>query len=349
MGTPPPISAIQPGSRDVDRLTLLRAEAGELVFESVRRARPVLLLVPMLLILSLLPWWGQASATPSRVIVSGALALLALLAAGNGAPRRRRLLLRPTAGELLAGASRFQLGPAPRWILSAQSELSSPSSIYSAELELSSGERRILLKHSDPARLLRQLAEALRCWPIPVQCNWGLPPEAEPWRYESSAASTTPPREIGVSVVKNGAANAGLEWALVIMATLVVIDLIFLVSSEGALVADVHPFSVALPLFAGGAIGLLAVGVTTLERRWVIGGEISAQSRAFARSRVHYAAPVTSIRGVFTVGARDAEHCHVLVDSGTGPLALEVTQAEASDFLERTRAGIQAAVARLAG
>ena len=349
MGTSPPISAIQPGSRDVDRFTLLKADPGELVFEAAQRARPVLLLVPMLVILSILSWWGQASASVTRVMVSGALVVLALLAVQRGAPRRDRWRLRPQAGELLAGASRFQLGSSPRWVLSVHSELSSPSSVFSAELTLASDERRTLLRHSDPARLLRQLGEALRVWPIPVESGWGLPPEAEPWRYESTPVQATRRQDIDVAVVKNGAANAALEWALAIMAILVVIDLIFLVSSEGALVENVHPLSVALPLLVGGAIGLMAVGITTLERRWVIGRDISAQTRALARSRVHYEAPVTSIRGIFAVGSHDAENCHVLVESEAGPLALEVTRAEAPAFLESTRAAIQAALLRLGG
>jgi hypothetical protein len=347
MGTPLPIPVTRPGSRDVDRFTLLRADPSELVFEGARRARPALLLVPMLLILSILPWWGQASASVTRVMVSGALVSLALLAVRRGAPRRGRWLVRPQVGELLAGATRLQLGRSPRWVLSTHSELSSPSSVYSADLEFASGERRTLLRHSDPARLLRQLSEALRAWPIPVECGWGLPAATEPWRYESSPVMTPPGRDIDVTVVKNGAANASLEWALGIMAILVIIDLIFLVSSEGVLVENVHPLSVALPLVVGGVIGLLAIGITTLERRWVIGRQISAESRALARSRVHYEAPVTSIRGVFAVGSQDAENCHVLVDSGTGPLALEVTHAEAPAFLERTRVAIHAAVARL--
>jgi hypothetical protein len=318
------------------RLELVSADSTELQFAGRRAALAPIFLTPLLLVLCSLPWLAPRPMDAVRVATSG---VFLAAACGVGAwawPRRRRLRIaaKGSASAIVAQPGRL------RWILDAEDAPDGHSSAYTVSLVPDAGGSFTVLQSPDPERLLWQFSEVLRHWPGPVDCRWGLPEAACPWNIEPHSGPRTVNEGADRSAVVVPLAHRPLIWCARIMATLVVVDLIFLVTSASAGLPHIHPLSVVLALALAGCLIALAVGLASAHSRLLVGGRVRRESSLFGIRRTRGGLRVESVRGVYAVGVAAADQWHILVDSSDGPLALAAPRRDAEAFARQAERAI---------
>ncbi len=323
------------------RLELVSASPEQLCV--VGRGRPAapFLLAPMFFILACLPWVAPSPVDTLRFLVSCACAGVTCIAAICTWPRVYRLRLErpvPRAGDLPSLA----LAEPLHWRLDAEAEPDSPHMLYSASLDVDDGDRWLVLRHRHPEVLLCQLQQVLRHWPGRVECAWGLPDVARPWSFEprhsppAALAAGAEPAALIVAPV----AGTPLLWVSAVITVLMLVDLVFLVTSSKKALPSIHPLSVVLPAALGLALVTLSVGLTTAKGRLRIAARVLAESCVFGLSRPQGDIRLDSVRGVHLLGSPTAERWHVLVDSAEGPLALPVPRNQARVVAEKIEQAI---------
>jgi len=321
---------------------LVSAGPTALHFEGRTAAEAPLLLSPLVLVLAGLPWVSQQPVDAERGLVSVVCMAAALALLRWGWPRRTRMQLSPSKRELRQGAKCWPVAEAGRWKLGTELREFAPYPHYFASLALDDGNECILIVDRDPAVVLRQLHEVLEYWPGSVETSWGLPDEAQPWRFDRAvpasldAAATGP----GETCIATPRARADLRSVIVLTTVLVLIDLTFLLIKASATLDRVHPLAVVLAVFFGIYLILLSVGIAAAETRLYIGARVVGEVRTFGWGRRRQGLAVTAVRGVYLIGAAGAERRHLLVDSAHGPLAVSVPTERAEALVQRARQAI---------
>jgi hypothetical protein len=312
------------------RLELVSADSSELQFAGRRAPLAPIFLTPLLLVLCGLPWLAPRPMDAVRLATSGVFLAAACGLANWAWPRRRRLRI---AAKGAASGSALVAQPGRlSWVLDAEYGPNALSPAYTVSLEPDGGGSFTVLQSPDPERLIGQFSEVLRHWPGPVECRWGLPEAARPWNIEPQSGPRTLNEGADRIAVVVPLAHRPLLWCARIMATLVVADLIFLVTSAGAGLSYIHPLSLVLALALAGCLIALAVGLGSGHSSLLVGGRVRRESSLFGIRRTRGSLRVESVRGVYAVGVPSAEQWHILVDSSDGPLALPVPRRDADAF-----------------
>jgi hypothetical protein len=320
------------------RLELVSADSTELQFAGRRAALAPIFLTPLLLVLCCLPWLAPRSMDAARLATSGVFLAAACGVATWAWPRRRRLRI---AAKGSANASGLVAQPGRlRWVLDAEDAPNGLSSAYTVSLEPDGGGSFTVLQSPDPEGLLWQFSEVLRHWPGPVDCRWGLPEAACPWSIEPHSGPRTVNQGADRTAVVVPLAHRPLVWCGRIMATLVVVDLIFLVTSAGAGLPYIHPLSLVLAFALAGCLIALAVGLASGHSSLVVGGRVRRESSLFGIRTTRGSLRIESVRGVYAVGVAAAEQWHILVDSSDGPLALPAPRRDAEAFARQAERAI---------
>ena len=308
------------------QLALVSADATELGFEGRRPALAPLLLTPLFTCLGSLPWLAPEPIGGVRLAVSGLFFAAAAGLARWSWPLRRRVVVsskRPAAPGTVA------VQPSGvRWVLETRHAPNALHATYAVTLEHGDGAALEVLESTDPERVLQQLSEVLRFWPGPVDCRWGLPASAQPWRIEPHSGPRALGGEVPVQVVA-APRHRPLIWCTRIMAAFVVADLVFLVTSSGVPRAGMHPLSLVLPLLLGTCLLALAAVVHGRASRLCIGNRVYRETSLLGWRRQHGDVRLESVRGVHALGLPSADRWHLLIDSSDGPLALSVPRQRA--------------------
>lgn len=325
------------------RLELVSASPERLCVAGRGRPAAPFLLAPMFFILACLPWVAPTPVDTLRLLVSCACAGVACIAAICTWPRVYRLRLErplPRAGALPSLA----LAEPSHWRLDAETEPDSPHVLYSASLDVDEGDRWLVLRHRHPEVLLRQLQQVLRHWPGRVECGWGLPDAARPWSFDPRLP---PPAALAAgaepALIVAPVAGTPLLWVMAVITVLMLVDLVFLVTSSKKALPFIHPLSVVLPAALGIALVTLSVGLTTAKGRLRVAARVLAESCVFGVSKPQGDVRLGSVRGVHLLGSPTAERWHVLIDSAEGPLALPVPRHQARVVAEKTEQAIAGA------
>lgn len=322
------------------QLALVSADATQLSFEGRRPALAPLLLTPLLTCLGSLPWLAPEPVGGVRLAVSGLFFAAAAGLARWSWPLRRRVVVsskRPAP----PGAVAVQPNGV-RWVLETRHAPNALHATYAVTLEHGDGPAVEVLESTDPARVLHQLSEALRFWPGPVDCRWGLPVSAQPWRIEPHSGSRALGGQAPVQVVA-APPHRPLIWCTRIMAAFVVADVIFLVGSSGVLRADMHPLSLVLPLLLASCLLALAAVVHGRGSRLCFSTRVYREDSLLGLRRQHGDVRLESVRGVYALGLPSADRWHLLVDSSDGPLALSVPRQRALGLADEAAQAVAAA------
>ncbi len=309
------------------RIELVSADASQLSFAGRHSMAAPIFLSPLLLTLAGLPWLGPRPIDALRVATSAVCLFAAAGVAAWAWPRRRPLHLTARSSSL-PGSRAVQPGNV-RWVLAFEDVPYTPRAAYTVTLESGDGGAYRVLQNTDPERLLWQFSEVLRHWPGPVECKWGLPAGARPWSIEPQSGARAVVEGGDRVVAVAPLAHRPLVWCARIMAALVLVDLVFLVSSASAGVPQIHPLSLVLPVIFGGCVVALAVGLAGARSGLRIAGRLRHESSLFGLRLQHGDVRIESVRGVHALGTSAAELWHVLVDSADGPLALAVPRQDA--------------------
>lgn len=312
------------------RIELVSADSSQLSFAGRHSMAAPIFLSPLLLTLATFPWLGPPPIDALRVATSGLCLFAAAGVAAWAWPRRRFLHL--TARRSSLAGSRTVQPSTVRWVLDTEDVANAPRAAYTVTLESGDGGSYRVLQNMDPERLLWQFSLILRHWPGAIDCRWGLPGTARPWTIEpqSGARSLAEADERVVAV--SALAHRPLVWCARILAVLVLIDLVFLVTSASVGVPQIHPLSVVLPVIFGGCLVALAIGLASARSCLRIAGRLHRESSIFGVRSRHGDVSIESVRGVHAIGTPAAELWHVLVDSADGPLALAVPRRDAQSL-----------------
>ena len=333
--TEPQLLSSRPG-----RLELVSADASQLIFSGRRPPLAPIILSPLLLALSSLPWLGPPPRTALHVATSLVFGLAASGVAAWAWPRRHRVHL--VAGDAAPpGARAVQPGSA-RWVLDMVPAEGTAPAAYTAALRAADGVEQTVLESTDPERLLRQLSEVLRHWPGTVDCRWGLPESARPWSIEAQSG----PRPVASgarTILLVTIAPRSLILCTAAMTVLVLLDLVLLVASAGAKLPSIHPLSVVLPVLFGLYLVTFALALATASYRLSLGRQLRKERSLLGVRRVISEVRPETVRGVYALGAPDAQRWHVLVDSADGPLSVSVPRGEAQALARETELALDAA------
>lgn len=315
--------ALPPGPTD---LRLVAATPDALRFEGYTRLQAPVLLCPLLAAIGSLPWLGFMPLDALRLAVSLGLHAFAITLLLWGWPRPVHAILRPVARELEIAGRLQSIADSSRWVLDCwHDDTTAPRGCYVASLELPSGHRWPLIQGTDPARVLRELRQALEYSPHPVECRWGIGDEARPWCFDDATVPAPRAEQGDVQRICARQASGGLLKVMWITSAFVVFDLVLLVASQRADLGYIHPLSIALPGAFGSILLLLSALLATRQRCLVIGGGRAWQEfHRFGIKRASGAVRLAEVRGVYLIGSPDAEQRHVLVDTACGPLTLPV-------------------------
>jgi hypothetical protein len=246
---------------------------------------------------------------------------------------------------VVAGSTRPFTGP-PRWLLEVYPEpLDRQGCRYAAVLVLGT-ERWTLLQGAAPDRVLSDLGRVLALWSAPVTSGWGLPEHVRPWEFSATSTvgrgltRSAPVDEAGgeppqvIYGPRFGAAT-GLAGVLVLISVTVAADMVFLVSSGGAGLSELHPLSVALPSIMVFGLLYLTVWIASARHAFVVGRSVvlTTASLVFNANRASVRAEV--VRGVHVIGAEGNCHRHLLLESDDGPLAMLVLERDARGLAQR--------------
>jgi hypothetical protein len=325
----------RPARRALQRLELVSADATRLVFAGRRRMSSPIFLCPPTLVLATLPWLAP-ELTALRLATSALFLGVTGALAAWGWPRRRQLELPARPGAAEAAAPR-------RWVLDMTLDPDGRTAIYSVEHEPADGPALTVLEGPDPERVLWQLSEVLRHWPAPVECRWGLAAGARPWSIEPHSGPRPrgdAPRDGSIVVPL---AHKPLIWCTRLMATFVVLDVLFLVTNAGRSLPVIHPLSITLPVLLVSYLILLSLVVGTGASRLRVGGRVSRETSLLGLVTRRAEVRLESVRGVYALGAPGAERWHVLVDSADGPLALDVPRERAAALARDVEQALQSA------
>jgi len=332
-------------SSRMGRLELVSADASQLVFSGRRRALAPVILSPLLVALSALPWLAPQPRTVLHVGTSFAFGLAASCLAAWCWPRRRRVHV--VSREPAPRGARVVPPGTVRWVLVTTPPEGAARAGYAAALRTGDGVEHAVLASTDPERLLRQLAEVLRHWPGPVECRWGLPASARPWSIEPQSG----PRSVSAAparpILRSSIASRPLRWCTVITTLLVLVDLVLLVGSASSKLSSVHPLSVVLAVLFELYLVVLTLALATGEGRLTFAGRLLKERSIFGLRRAVGDVRAESVRGVYAIGAPGADRWHVLVDSADGPLSVSVERAEAQALAREAERAL--ALARSAG
>lgn len=303
-------------------LRLTRAHPRLLEFEERRSAGVPLIVGAAASAFATLPMLAPGELTPSR-----AATVLGLLgfAAGCGAlgwPRRRRF-------QIELGPSGFSLGG--RWFESAPNHHirlgSDPPRIaddgrndYEAHLSLAGGDDRLLLRGSNPGRLMNSLLEIQKRWDVDILPGWGLPAGffravAEPPQSRSSewkVSEVNAPAHVEQSRI---ARTLGLGCAFVF--TFSCLQLVRRVVQGGA----TSWFSILLPCVTVALIAVLALTIATAKVRFTDRGKDLRITESVLGITVRQRElPKEDILGAFAVSphppSSEARHILLLTRSG---------------------------------
>lgn len=325
-------------------MRLRQASPERLSFEGRRPAQAPLMLVPVVSLLCVVPWLAPGPPTPERLFMSLALALAVLGLLRAGWARRERIELVPGSRQLVVGGVARPFAGSPSWSLQVCPEpLERQGCRYAAVLALGD-ERWSLLQGTAPERVLTDLARVLAAWSVPVAGGWGLPEHVRPWKFEPDRAprSGSLPAERAPSATETQLFRGprfgsvmGLAGLLVLITITVAADMVFLVSTGAAGLSRVHPLSIALPALMVFGLVCLTVWIASARSAISVGQRVvlSTTSLLFNSTRGSVRAEV--VRGVHVIGAEQSRHCHLLLDSDDGPLALLVRAQDARALAQR--------------
>ncbi|MFO7179439.1 MAG: hypothetical protein DIU78_012135 [Pseudomonadota bacterium] len=265
------------------------------------------LLVPLVAVLTALPWVYAESTVLGRAVTTlgGGAALVAALAAQR--PRRREI-------AIPAGAT-LELENAP----------AGEDDRY--RVVLHQGERRVLLlDHGDPARAIAELREIVRVTRAAVRPGWGLTdedlePGADPGDVVLHPLELVAPCAPGQ--VRAGVAGCGGALFVLVM---------FLSAPRAEL--EIHTLSVALPLLS--VVGVAAIGVLVLgvRRRVTITARgLRVEHLVFGRATLEIEVPRTELVAARAT-APGTRTCHVLLETRSGPRSIAVG-GDAADAIVR--------------
>jgi hypothetical protein len=194
---------------------------------------------------------------------------------------------------------------------------------YRAEIVFESGHRELLLEHSEPARVLRDLSVLLPRLDLPVRAGWGLPDGARPWRSPSAppASPRTPDAELEPIVVERAASARRPAQALLFGGVGLGALQTILITSAVKRASYVSPLSLGLALSSVTIV--LTIGLIVWSRRIVV----SADRRVTVRVRIlgmevgtlgQADAPLSDAWPVSPDGGTPR---HVLMATAAGPLS----------------------------
>lgn len=325
-------------------MQLRQASSERLSFEGRRPAQAPLMLVPVVTTLALVPCLAPGAPTPERLFMTFVLATAALALFRWGWPRRQRVGVLPGSRQLLVGGAALPFAGAPRWTLELLPEpLERQGCRYAAVLSLGD-ERWTLLQGTAPERVLTDLARVLAVWPVPVAGGWGLPEHVRPWDFEPdrtprsrSVPSAREPSAVETQVFRGPRFGSafGLAGVLVLITVTVAADMVFLVSSGAASLAEVHPLSIALPSIMVFGLVCLTVWICSARSAVSVGRQVVLSTTSLLFNRCRGSVRAEAVRGVHVIGAEQSGHRHLLIASDDGPLALLVRADDARALAQR--------------
>lgn len=288
----------------VRTLRNIRSDAAELEHSSTEAA---VLMLPMVVVVTSLAWLATPHAGWGRALVttSGAVALAGLIWASRA---RRTVRPLPANGGLLQPLTLADADEAP----------------YRMVLE-QAGDAQLLLEHSDPAVVVRDVRRMLAASSLNVNAGWGLP--AERFRQPPT------PRDVeltpGIFVGRRWGGQAAVTQAVFGSAGFVLLVFLWSALTEKP---QLHWLSVALPLLS--VLGLLLLGSWLLSLRIhvnVAATHVLVQEIAWGRARRLLFVRAEELLAIDPVSHTGRPSTHVLVETSAGvhafPLSAEATLA----------------------
>jgi hypothetical protein len=217
----------------------------------------------------------------------------------------------------------------------APEEVADPT--YRAELVFESGQRELLLEHSEPARVLRDLAALLPRLELPVRVGWGLPEGSRPWQSPSSPQSSA--RNVDgkdeAIVLEPPASARRPALALIIGAVVLGAIQAILIISAVKRASHVSPLSLGLALVS--VVTVLAIGSIVWSRRIVVitGERVAVRVRVFGIDAGTLGEADAPLSDAWPVSPDGGPPRHVLVATAAGPLSVPC-EGDAAAGLART-------------
>jgi len=204
----------------------------------------------------------------------------------------------------------------------ASEEAADPT--YRAELVFESGQRELLLEHSEPARVLRDLSLLLPRLELPVRVGWGLPEGAWPWQSPSSARASARKVEGELETIVLDPPASSRRPALALLFGGVMLGALqaILITSAVKRASPVSPLSVALALASVATV--LAIGAVVWSRRFIVtaGGRVAIRVRVLGVDIGTLSEADAPLSDAWPVSPDGGTPRHVLLATAAGPLSV---------------------------
>ncbi|HYO96815.1 MAG TPA: hypothetical protein VER33_20030 [Polyangiaceae bacterium] len=310
-------------SEAVRTLRNIRSDAAELEHSSTEAA---VLMLPLSAAVTSLAWLATPEAGWGRALVT--VAGLAAMAGLIWASRARRVIRPlPASGGLLQPLTLADADEAP----------------YRVVLEQQTGKTQLLLEHSDPAVVVRDMRRILASSSLNVSAAWGLPAE----RFRQPPAARDVELTPGNFVGRRWGGQAAVTQAVFGSAGFVLLVFIWSVLTEKP---QLHWLSVALPLLS--VASLLLVGSWLLSLRvhvTLAATHLLVQEVAWGRSRRLLFVRAEELLAMDSVSHTGRPATHVLVETAAGVHAFPLTAEATLALLEHVRWCSGAATGRSTG
>ena len=195
---------------------------------------------------------------------------------------------------------------------------------YRAELVFDGGDRELLLEHSEPARVLRDLSVLLPSLGLPVRTGWGLPEGACPWQNTLSPRASTQKVNVKLEPIRVEAPPSDRRpaLALTIGAILLAALQAILITSAIKRASYISPLSLALSLSSVAAVLLIGLVVWTRRITVIADRQVAVQVSIMGLDVARLGEANAPLFDAWAVSPNGETPCHVLIATEAGPLSV---------------------------
>jgi hypothetical protein len=242
-----------------------------------------------------------------------------------------------TLSSIRRPASRLEFGPqvfrtddhtrpmadAREIVLSGVSE-ETVDPTYRAELVFETGQRELLLEHSEPARVLRDLSVLLPRLELPVRVGWGLPESARPWQSPSLPPASARKVDAELETIAVEPSTSSRRPALALMIGGVMLGALQTILITSAVRRASHVSLLSLSLALASVATVLAIGSIVWSRRIVVttGGRVAVRVRMLGIDAGVLGEVDAPLSDAWPVSPDGGTPRHVLVATAAGPLSI---------------------------